>query len=120
MLEFLDAAGAAPKEVAAHPGAGFGALLLSLENIHGFPALRADLERRFGADVICREGVGSAAVVGAGIGADGSYLRRALAVLGELDVPVEAVHTSSLRLLFLVPAERAKECVRRLHDEFLT
>ena len=39
VLEFLDAAGAPGKEVIASRRAQFAALLLSLENVHGFPAL---------------------------------------------------------------------------------
>jgi aspartate kinase len=118
VVEFLDASGTPPKEVMSQRGC-FAALLLSLENIHGFSTLRTDLEHRFGEGLTCQEEVGSVSVVGVGIGADGSYLRRALAALEELDVPVEGVHTASLRLLFLVPAARVKDCIRRLHDEFL-
>jgi aspartate kinase len=119
VLEFLDAAGASPKEVIAYPVEGFGALLLSLENLHAFPAVRADLERRFAGQVRCSDGVGAVAVVGVGIGADGAHLRRSLAALEQLGVPVQGVHTSSLRLLLLVPADRVREAVRRLHEELL-
>jgi aspartokinase len=117
--EFLDARGACAKEVAAYPGCGLGLLLLSLENIHGFGTLRAELETRFGGAVTCQEGVGSVCVVGVGINADGSHLRRALSALESLEVPVEAISATSLRLTVLVPADRVKESVRRLHDEFV-
>src|SRR5947209_5762249 len=40
VLEFLDAAGAPGKEIIANQRARFAALLLSLENVHAFPALR--------------------------------------------------------------------------------
>jgi aspartate kinase len=117
VVEFLDSQGASPKEVFAECSSV--SLLLSLENIHGFSALRPELERRFGGEVACSEGVGSAVVVGVGLGADGSHLRRALTALKGLDVPVEGAHLASLRLLLLVPAARVKECVRRLHEEFV-
>jgi aspartate kinase len=113
VLRFLDHHGAAPREVmsaADDPPA----LLLSLENIHGFPALKAELAS-LGAE--CREGLGAVSVVGAGIGADGSCLRRCLGALAELEAPVHGVQAGPLRVLVLVPADRVNECVRRLHDE---
>jgi aspartate kinase len=142
-LEFLDASGAPVQEVMAltertdltdrSSGSlpGSAALLLSLENLHDFPGVRADLERRFGEAVTCREGLGAVAIVGVGIGGDGTHLRRALAALDGLDggadrsapgsaaTRIEAVHAASLRILLLVPAEHVDACVRRLHEEFI-
>jgi aspartate kinase len=146
VLEFLDAAGAPAMTVLGvrkgtststsrststaltpntqHPTpntdpAGFAALLLSLENIHGFPSLRADLEQRFGTDVACEEGLGAISAVGVGITADGELLRQALEALEGLGVPVAGIHTTSLRLTLLVPAGRVPDGVRRLHEVFL-
>lgn len=119
VLEFLNAEGAAPKEVLANRAAGFAALLLSLENVHGFLALQADLGRRFGSAVACEEGLGAVSVVGVGITADGELLRRALAALQPLDIPVAGVHTTALRLTLLLPANRVPDAVRRLHAELL-
>ncbi len=119
ILEFLDAAGAPPSELFADPEAGSATLLFSLDNIHNFPAVRTDLEARFEGAVACRDHVGSATVVGVGIGADGSFTRRALEAVELLGVPLLGVNTSSLRILLLVPEDRVKDCVRRLHEEFL-
>jgi aspartate kinase len=119
VLEFLDAAGAPVREVLADHAAGFAALLLPRENLHGLAALRADLERRFEGEVLCREGVGAVSVVGVGIASEGACLRRALTALGGLGISPEGIHAAGLRLLLLVPGERLDECVRRLHDEFL-
>jgi len=119
LSEFLDARGACAKEVFAYPGSSGAMTLLSLENIHGFASLLPDLETRFEGALSCRESVGSVAVVGVGINADGAHLRRALSALESMGVPVEAVHAGSLRLLILVPADRVKESIRRLHDEFV-
>jgi aspartate kinase len=119
VLEFLDAAAAPGKEVVASRPAGFAALLLSLENVHGFSALRADLECRFGGDVVCEEDLGAVSVVGVGITADGELLRRALESLQGLDIPVAGVHSTALRLTLLVPAVRVPDAVCRLHEAFL-
>jgi aspartate kinase len=119
LLEFLDAAGAPVKEVLASESAGFGAVLLSLENIHGFPALRADLEQRFGGAIACEEGLGAVSVVGVGITADAALLGSALAALQSMGISVAGIHSTSLRLTFLIPADQVPEAVRRLHGEFI-
>ncbi|MFL6110690.1 MAG: aspartate kinase, partial [Catenulispora sp.] len=119
VLEFLDAAGAPGKEVLASRGAGFAAVLLSLENVHGFSTLRADLQRRFGGGVLCEEGLGAVSVVGVGISADGGLVCRGLAALQGMGIPVNGVHSTALRLTLLVPADRLPEAVQRLHGEFL-
>jgi aspartate kinase len=118
-LDCLAAAGAPVKEVTSYRVPDAAALLLSLENIHAFPALRGELERCLGEAVECQEGLGAVSVVGVGIGADGGNLRRGLRTRERLGVAVEGVHTGSLRLLFLVPEERVKECVGALHEEFI-
>lgn len=119
LLELLDDLGAPVKEIVTGRDGGFGQVLLSLENIHNFPALRARAVERFGEEFGCREGLGGVSVVGIGIGADGTHLRRALACLRGAQVPAEGLSTSSLRLLLLVPGEQVTECVRRLHAEFV-
>src|SRR5207248_5567471 len=119
VLEFLDAAGAPGKEVLASRGAGFAAILLSLENVHGFPTLRADLERRFVSAVVCEEGLGAVSVVGVGITADGGLLCRGLAALQSMGIAVAGIHSTALRLTLLLPADRVPEAVQRLHGEFL-
>jgi aspartokinase len=55
-------------------------------------------------------------VVGTGIGASKEPLDRALGALG---VAPRDVLVAPLRIAFLVPREAAKECVRRLHAEFV-
>ena len=55
-------------------------------------------------------------VVGTGIGASKDPLDRALRALG---VEPRGVLVAPLRIAFLVPRESAKECVRRLHAEFV-
>jgi aspartate kinase len=119
VLEFLDAAGAPGKEVLASRSAGFAAVLLSLENVHGFSTLQADLERRFGGEVVCEEGLGAVSIVGVGITADGGLLCRSLAALQEASIPVAGVHSTALRLTLLVPVEQVPDAVRRLHGEFV-
>ena len=62
------------------------------------------------------QGLAQVAVVGTGIGASKEPLDRALKAL---DAPPRSMLISPLRIAFLVPRESAKDCVRRLHAEFV-
>jgi aspartate kinase len=86
--------------------------IVSLENVHGLAALLDDL--RGSAEVT--QGLAQVSVVGTGIGASKEPLDRALAALG---LAPRGVLVAPLRIAFLVPREEAKDCVRRLHAEFI-
>jgi aspartate kinase len=119
VLEFLDAGGAPTGTVLADRETGSALLLIARENAHGLVALRDGITARFGADLQWRERLGSVAIVGVGISADGVTLRRALAALGRIGIVPEGVIAGPLRLLLLIDADRVDDCVRRLHQELL-
>ena len=104
--EVLSKHGAWPRE------AWDAAAIVPLENVHGLPGLLDAL--RSVASV--EEGLAQVSVVGTGIGASKDPLDRALRALG---VEPRGVLVAPLRIAFLVPRESAKECVRRLHAEFV-
>src|SRR5262249_14049871 len=106
ILEALSADGAWPRE--GWDGQAIG----PLENVHGLPALLEAL-REVGQ---VEEGLAQVSVVGTGIGASKEPLDRALGALG---MEPRAVLVAPLRIAFLVPRDAAKECVRRLHAEFV-
>jgi len=106
VLEVLQRHGAWPRECRD------GHAIVSLENVHGLPALLADLRRV--AEV--EEGLAQVSVVGAGIGASKEPLDRALRALG---IEPREVSIAPLRIAFLVPRDAAQDCVRRLHAEFV-
>jgi aspartate kinase len=86
--------------------------IVPLENVHGLSALLDDLRS---AEV--SQDLAQVAVVGTGIGASQEPLERALAALAPLQP--RGVLVSPLRIAFLVPRETAKDCVRKLHAEFI-
>jgi aspartate kinase len=106
VLGVLAAHGAWPRECWDAQG------IVPLENVHGLPALLVAL--RPVAEV--EEGLAQVSVVGTGIGASKEALDRARTALG---LEPRGVLVAPLRIAFLVPRENAKECVRRLHAEFL-
>src|SRR4051812_21474401 len=101
------------QEHGAWPRAARGAqAIVPLENVPGLPALLDAL--RPVAEVT--EGLAQVSVVGSGIGASKEPLDRALRVLG---TEPREVLVAPLRIAFLVPREKAKDCVRNLHAEFV-
>jgi aspartate kinase len=106
VLEALHRHGAWPREFRD------GHAIVSLENVHGLPSLLAELQPLAAVE----EGLAQVSVVGAGIGASREPLDRALRALG---IEPREVLIAPLRIAFLVPRDAAKDCVRRLHAEFV-
>ncbi|WP_373045598.1 aspartate kinase [Vulgatibacter sp.] len=124
LLEHLDARAAGGKQLlferASSAGTGATSLLLSLENLHDFGALKQDLAVRFGGEVQVREGIGAVSAIGSGINATFANVRRALAALAAAQIEVLALSTSSFRISVLVEERHLAEAVRRLHAELIT
>jgi aspartate kinase len=119
LLEQLDRAGVAGKELLVREGAG-ASLVISLENAHGFAALRGALAARYSDTVTVRERVGAVSLIGAGINQDFGNWRRAAAILAGLGCPMLGASTSSFRISFLVPEEHVEPAVRALHEGLVT
>jgi aspartate kinase len=123
LLEVLDARGASGKQLLFHEGtdgAGVSTLVLPLENVHEYPALREELRTRMGGSLRLREGIGAVSAIGAGINATFANLRRGLSAVAELGARTLGVATSSFRISFLVEERHVAEAVRRLHQELVT
>jgi aspartate kinase len=108
-----------PKRVTQDADAGGLSVLLSLENLHDFPALSARLTERLGEAPRLRSGLASVTVVGAGIGASLAHVTRARRLANETSSTVVAFWTSPLHISALVPAETAPALVRLWHTTFL-
>jgi aspartate kinase len=99
---------------------GAGSLVLSLENLHGFEALRREVESRFGQRVRLREGVGAVSAIGAGINASFVNVRRACEVVTGLAATPLGLSTSGFRISVLLEEKHLKDAVRALHRELVT
>ncbi len=113
-LAVLERHGAAPQESWRQGGRSF--LALALENVHEWPAARAQLDRQVEGDLrVADEGVGSVSVVGAACG-DGDRVRGEVeAALSAQGTRPLALTTSPLRVTAYLEAAAAPEAVRRLH-----
>jgi aspartate kinase len=119
LLARLDEHQAVGKQLHFQAGDGrcSASLVLSLENLHDFAALRGELATMPG--VSLREGVGAVSAIGAGINASGHTVRRCLDVLSNLGAPVLGVSTSSFRVSLLIDEPRVEDAVRTLHQELV-
>ncbi len=99
---------------------GSASLVLDMENLHEYAALRRELTEALGDRVQFQEGVGAVSCIGAGINSTFTNLRRALGVLVDDGVSVLATSTSSFRISFLVDQAAVPGAVRRLHDALVT
>jgi aspartate kinase len=123
LLALLDERQAAGKQLLfqQRPAAGGAAsLVLSLENLHDYGALRRDAAARFGARVELREGVGAASAIGAGINASFANVRRACAAVSRSGAEPLGISTSGFRISLLLEEGRLPEAVRALHRELVT
>jgi aspartate kinase len=115
LLERLDSRSTAGKQLVRQAGPlldGVWSLLVSLENVHDLPALRADLAA-LGPGATVEEGIGAVSAIGTGINSDFGNVRRALLALEPL--PLLGLATSSFRVSLLLPEHLVPEAVRRLH-----
>jgi aspartate kinase len=114
VLERLDAGSAAGKQLRFESPVG-SSLVLSLENLHGFDALRAELRARF-PRVSLLEGVGAVSAIGAGINASFRNVREAVRLVSPLGVSVLGIATSSFRISLLMDETAVADAARRLHE----
>jgi aspartate kinase len=117
LVEVLDDRGVAGKQLLfrAMSPTGESSLLLSLENIHDFTSLRADLALRFGERLRLSDGLGAVSVIGTGINSSFVPLRRCLQALAGMGAALRGLSTSSFRISLLLDERHVQEAVKRLH-----
>jgi aspartate kinase len=113
LFEALDELAVAGKQL--HAIDGQLTLVVSKENVHDEPHVRATLARRFGDAVQLDDSLGAVSVVGAGINASFANLRRGQGALTATGIVPRAVATSSFRITWLLDRARVDDAVRALH-----
>jgi aspartate kinase len=95
------------------------ALVISRENLHEEPKLRAALGKQFGNRVRLVDTLGAVSVIGAGINASFENLRRGSEALEAAGMTADRIATSSFRITWMIDRTRLDEAVRLLHDTFI-
>lgn len=122
LLEMLDARSVAGKQlhVASYGVGGDGlTLIVSRENLHDEPRVRAELSAAFGDRVRLLDGLGAVSVVGAGINATHETVRRGSSALTGAGLATRGLATSSFRATWLIDRPGVDDAVRTLHHTFI-
>ena len=117
MLEELDQHHVAGKQL--HVSGDHLALVVSRENLHEEPRVRAALAARFGDAVRIADTLGALSVVGAGINASFDNVRRGSAALAADGIAVNGIATSSFRITWMIARARLDDAVRLMHATFI-
>ncbi len=117
LLETLDTHRVAGKQL--HQAGEQLTLVVSRENLHEEPRVRQALASQFGDAARLRDDLGAVSIVGAGINASFSTLRRGVAALASAGIPQDAVATSSFRITWMIARPKLDDAVRALHRTFL-
>jgi aspartate kinase len=94
-------------------------MVISRENLHDEPRLRAELDSRFGGRARLVDGLAAVSAVGAGINASYANVRTGSALLEQKGITPAMISTSSFRITWMVPRDRTKEAVQALHHRFI-
>jgi aspartate kinase len=94
-------------------------MVLSRENLHDEPRLRAALDSQFGGRVRLIDGLAAVSAVGAGINASYTNVRAGSALLEEKGIAPAMIATSSFRITWMVPRDHMNDAVQALHDRFI-
>jgi len=117
VLAFLDEHKVAGKQL--HIAGNRLTLVISRENLHEEARVRAALASRFGDRVSLADHLGAVSVVGAGINASFTNLRRGSEALHAAGIEASVVATSSFRITWMIDRARIDDSVRLLHRTFI-
>jgi aspartate kinase len=116
-LALLAERGAAPHEILATDATA--SIWLSLENIHGFAALRAELSKRLGDRLEIEGGLSAVSAVGQGLCDTSAPLQVALAEAASLGAQLSGVTAQGARLSLLTGKSHGTPLLRRLHEKLV-
>jgi aspartate kinase len=122
VVSVLDDCGVSGKQlhVATFGGSADGTtLVISRENLHNEDWLRRALTDAFGADARLIDGLGAVSIVGTGINATYTNVRRGVSCLQENGIQSFGLATSSFRATWLIERSELDRAVRLLHALFI-
>jgi aspartate kinase len=94
-------------------------MVIPRENLHEEPRVRKALADQFGEACHIADALGAASVVGAGINASFSTVRRGTAALEGAGLTATSISTSSNRITWTIDRAKLDDAVRVLHRTFI-
>ena len=124
-MAFLEQEQVPVKEVhAAHveddSGPSRVSFVVSSPNVYGWEEIRNKLSRQLGEAVRFDTHLGALSLIGEGLNRTNATLIEALTLLGDHDIAVAGVTTTSFRISLLVPREAIEEGVRLCHANWIS
>jgi aspartate kinase len=119
LLAALDAHSVAGKQLHVASDPPHTTLVISRENMHDEPNVRATLQARFGNRARLADGFAAVSAIGAGINASYANLRKGSAALRERGIEPAGLATSSFRITWMVPRAGVDDAARALHARFI-
>jgi aspartate kinase len=117
LLALLDERGVAGKQL--HVFADRTTVAISRENLHDEARLRDALQTQLAGRARLVDGLAAVSVVGAGINATYANVRAGADALARIGVTPSGTATSSFRITWMIPRDRAEDAVRALHARFI-
>jgi aspartate kinase len=117
VLALLDERGVSGKQL--HVFGERTTLAISRENLHDEERFREALQTRLGDRARLVDGLGAVSVVGTGINATYANVRAGTSTLEAHGIQPAGTATSSFRITWMMPRERADAAVRALHERFI-
>ncbi|HEX5108661.1 MAG TPA: hypothetical protein VFV95_09455, partial [Vicinamibacterales bacterium] len=117
LLATLDERAVSGKQL--HVFAERSTLVVSRENLHDEPRLRAALQTQFAAAADLVDGLSAVSVIGAGINHTYANVRAGAEAMAAVGIVPAGTATSSFRITWMVPRERLDDAVRALHGRFI-
>jgi aspartate kinase len=117
LLALLDERGVAGKQL--HVFSDRTTVVISRENLHDEARLRDGLQTRLNGRARLLDGLAAVSVVGAGINATYSNVRAGSDTLAHIGIAATGTATSSFRITWMVPRDRANDAVTALHARFI-
>ncbi|GAC1637427.1 MAG: aspartate kinase [Chloroflexota bacterium] len=68
--------------------------------------------------VTTKRGLGKVSIVGAGLSSNLEYASRMFGTLGDLDINIDMISTSGIRITCVIDGDRVQDAVRALHSAF--
>ena len=117
VLQLLDQRAVAGKQL--HAFGDRTTIVISRDNLHDEPGLRAALQARFGSRAELVDRLGAVSVVGTGINATYANVTAGSSALSSIDVTAAGTATSSFRITWLIAGDRITDAAGALHQRFI-
>jgi aspartate kinase len=101
-------------------GSGYKcSFITSISNVHDWEKIKATLENRLRHEIYINENLGTLSIIGEGFNRNSNVLKETLNLLGEKDIEIFGVGTTSFRISILVERDLLEQAVKVCHQHWI-